>query len=608
MSWLALLLGCPAPSVPADPWQEDRAPCAEHDPQRSLYWGDLHVHTSLSFDAWVYDVRLAPADAYAFARGESVRLPPLDAEGRGTTEVRLDRPLDFAAVTDHSEYLAEVAACTSPDSPAYGTVRCVDYRAATATSIQEWGTRFAVEEPTRFPALCELISCEGEDVWAQVQRAADEAYDRTAACRFTTFVGYEWSSTTNVSNLHRNVIFRNEQVPAFPASAFDAATVESLWESLTTECLTSGRGCDVLTIPHNSNQSNGNLFALEYPDTLAAERRALFEPLLEIYQHKGDSECRNGIGGFAEDELCGFEKLRPGDVNDCGDEPGAGGIALLGCQSRMDFARSILLQGVVEEERLGVNPHKLGLVASTDTHSGTPGRVDEATFDGHLGQLEGTVEGRLSYPELNPGGIRNSPGGLVGVWAEENSRDAIFDSLRRREVYGTSGPRMAVRLFAGDLPEDLCLRGDFVEVGDRRGVPMGGDVPPGPIRVAIQAVADQASGDLERIQVVKGWVDATGAHVEVIDVAGASGGAVDLGTCAPREGAGELCAVWTDPGWAADQRGFYYARVVEVPTCRWSWRDCLTLDEGDRPEACEDAEVPRTIQERAWTSPVWFGG
>ncbi len=609
---LALLLACdrapaPPPAAPAP----TREPCAESTPLRRLLWGDLHVHTALSFDAWIYDVRLTPDDAYAFARGEEVWLPPLGADGRGTTATQLDRPLDFAAVTDHSEYLAEVQACSTPGSPAYDDPVCVDYRAATPASIQAWGTRFAVQEPERFDEICSSVDCLGDaaDVWIQVQDAAEAAYDRTSACEFTSFVAYEWSSTTNVSNLHRNVLFRGSAVPALPASTFDAPTVEELWGALDRTCLDARTGCDVLTIPHNSNQSNGNLFDVEYVDADAAARRASFEPLLEIYQHKGDSECRNGIGGFAMDELCTFERLRPGQVDDCGDVPGAGGIANLGCASRLDFARGILLAGVSEQRRLGANPHKLGFVASTDTHNGTPGEVDEADWQGHLGLLEGTPEGRLDYPVLNPGGIRNSPGGLVAVWAEENSRGAIFDALRRREVYGTSGPRIPVRLFAGsELPTDLCDRPDFVEVADQRGTPMGGDLQSGRPRIAVQALRDPLGSPLQRIQIVKGWVDASGEHLDVIDVAGAVGDTVDESTCAPPEGADELCTVWEDPDWTPDQAGFYYARVVEVPTCRWSWRDCLLYPEDARPEACEDPEVPRAVQERAWTSPVWFGG
>jgi hypothetical protein len=607
---LLALLACGSADGPRAPaLSDDREPCADHDPRRNLYWGDLHVHTALSFDAWIYDVRLNPDDAYAFARGEEVRLPPLGPDGHGTTPMQLERPLDFAAVTDHSEYLAEVQACSDPTSSVYDDAVCLDYRAATAASIQDWGTRFAVQDPTRFPEICGTLDCVAgaTDVWAQVQASAEAAYDRTAACSFTSFVGYEWSSTTNAANLHRNVLFRGTAVPTVPASTFDAPTPEALWSALLADCITAGTGCDVLTIPHNSNQSNGNLFAPEYTDATLASNRAFFEPLLEIYQHKGDSECRNGIGGFPEDELCTFERLRPGDVDDCGDRPGAGGMANLGCASRLDFARGILLAGVEEQRRTGINPHKLGFVASTDTHNGTPGNVSEDGWGGHLGLVEGTPEGRLAYPVLNPGGVRNSPGGLVAAWSTENSRDALFDAMRRREVYGTSGPRMAVRLFGGaDLPLDLCDRPDLVDVGDARGVPMGGDLGAGRPRIAVQALADPVGAPLQRIQIIKGWVDDSGSHVQVVDVAGSVGDGVDEATCAPPAGPAELCAVWEDPAWSADQTGFYYARVVEVPTCRWSWHDCLGLPEDARPEACDDPEVPRAVQERAWTSPVWF--
>jgi hypothetical protein len=612
-------LSCATPEP--DPAPPAAVACANRDPNRMLLWGDLHVHTALSFDAWIYDVRLEPDDAYRFAQGETVMLPPLDGDGAGTVPYALERPLDFAAVTDHAEYLAEVAACTDPDSPVYDISLCVDYRAATPSSIQVWGTRFVPVQATRFDEICNAgVDCTAGalDVWSQIQAAAEAANDATEQCRFTSFVAYEWSSTTNISNYHRNVIFRNASVPELPTSTFEASSPDGLWAALRADCLDAGTGCDVLAIPHNANQSNGNLFEVEYESAEAAAARMELEPLLEVYQHKGDSECREGLSGYvmAPDELCGFEKLRAGETDDCGEEPGSGGMANFGCQHRLDFLRGILLAGVQEEERIGVNPHKLGVIASTDTHSATPGMVEEFAYQGHLGLLEGTPEARLDDPELNPGGVRNGPGGLAAVWAEENSREAIFQALRRREVYGTSGPRIAVRMFVGyDLPTDLCDSADLVERADAAGVPMGSDLPEGegPPSLVIQALQDAGTqanpgNPLQRIQVVKGFVHADGTPtIEVFDVVGGDDGQqVDLATCAVDEGHSSLCTVWTDPSWEAGQHGFYYARVLEVPSCRWSWYDCLTYPDADRPEQCDDPEVPRTIQERAWTSPVWY--
>ncbi|MCY1005682.1 DUF3604 domain-containing protein [Nannocystis pusilla] len=287
-----------------------------------------------------------------------------------------------------------------------------------------------------------------------------------------------------------------------------------------------------------------------------------------------------------------------------------------GCVSRLDFLRGILLAGLGAEQRLGVNPFRLGVIASTDTHNGTPGNVEEATYPGHFGAREIDATARLTGNV--PAGARNGPGGLVAVWAEENSREAIWDALRRREVYGTSGPRMAVRVFGGwDLPGDLCGAGDFVAAAER-GVPMGATLPDrtgtsGPA-IAVSAQMDPGSAGapgsrLERIQVIKGWQDEAGVgQIAVVDVAGGpDGSSVDEATCAAdQRGAALLCGVWRDPDFDPARPAFYYVRVIEDPVCRWSWRDCLSLPEDARPPACNDPNLPRTLQERAWTSPIWY--
>ena len=599
----------PAPEVP----------CDSQDPLRQLYWGDLHVHTSLSFDAWTYEVRLTPSDAYAFARGEAVRLPPLDADGVGTREVRLSRPLDFAAVTDHAEYYAEIEGCTTPGSAIYETPVCADYREADVAAVQAFGVRLANDEPERFTELCGEggIDCgaNGRSVWKDVQSAAEAADDDSAACTFTAFTGYEWSGATGVSNLHRNVIFANEMVPDTPISYFEETDPWEMWARLDEQCLGAGNGCDVLAIPHNANLSNGWQFRVAYPagmdEAEAARFRARMEPLYEVYQHKGDSECVNGLSGLlgAEDALCRFEDFSRDDADDCEGEPGALGMTANGCVDRLDTLRGILAAGLEEEARIGVNPYRLGVIASTDTHMGTPGAVAEDAYTGHLGSIEDDVEDRLREHGLVPGGFMDSPGGLVAVWAEQNSRSSVFDALRRRETYGTSGPRIAVRFFGGaGLPEDLCENAELVSRADAAGVPMGGRLTAaaGTPRFVVSAQADQIP--LQRIQIVKGWTDASGeSHVEVIDVAGGDNGAdVDLETCAPRTAGSEsLCGVWTDPAFDPAAPAFYYARVVEDPTCRWSWRDCLSLPVDERPALCEDERMPKVVSERAWTSPIW---
>lgn len=594
-------------------------PCDSQDPLRQLYWGDLHVHTGLSFDAWTYEVRLTPEDAYAFARGEPVRLPPLNGRGEGTREVRLSRPLDFAAVTDHAEYYAEIAGCTTPGSAIYATSVCADYREADVAAVQAFGVRLANDEPQRFEELCGDggINCDrdGRSVWKAVQAAAEAADDDSSACDFTAFTGYEWSGATGVSNLHRNVIFANEVVPATPISYFEETDPWQMWARLDEQCLQATDGCDVLAIPHNANLSNGWQFRVAYPagmdDADAAAFRARMEPLYEVYQHKGDSECVNGLSGLlgAEDALCRFEDFSRDDATDCAGEPGALGMTANGCIDRTDTLRGILAAGLEEEARIGVNPYRIGVIASTDTHVGTPGAVEEDAYSGHLGNIEDDVEERLREHGLVPGGFMDSPGGLVAVWADQNSRSSVFGALRRRETYGTSGPRIAVRFFGGaDLPDDLCDDAELVARADAAGVPMGGQLAAsgGVPRFVVSAQADVVP--LQRVQIVKGWTDATGqSHIEVVDVAGGESEAgVDLETCEPRStGSQTLCGVWTDPDFDPAAPAFYYARVVEDPTCRWSWRDCLSLSEEDRPALCEDGRMPRTISERAWTSPIW---
>jgi hypothetical protein len=617
---LALALGaCKPEDEPA--FVEQREPCSDNNPLRNVYFGDLHVHTSYSFDAYINSVDVDPFAAYEFARGGAVEIP--DDVG-GVVTHQLERPLDFAAVTDHGEYLGEVSACKDPDSPAYSSDLCIGLREGDPAVLVQWGLGLGAQTPVRPKAICETDDCPGHlrDAWARTQDAAEAAYDRSAACSFTSFVAYEWSGAKTLSNLHRNVVFRSERVPAIPATHFEEPDYWGLWRALDRDCIEGLDGCDVLAIPHNSNWSNGNMFIAEYPEgdeVELASLRARLEPLIEIYQHKGDSECSNGLANplGAPDELCEFEKLRTGVFEDCGEGTGMRGMVNGGCVSRLDFARGILTEGLREQQRIGVNPYKLGLMASTDTHNGTPGAVEEYNYPGHFGAAEGSSAQRLTG--TLPGGPLNSPGGLIAVWAEQNSRESLFDAMRRRETYGTSGPRIAVRMFGGwDLPADICGRADLVELGYERGVPMGGDLPTPPEAGAapgfvVQALKDPGTAttpgtDLERIQIIKGWVDADGqSHVEVFDIAGGQNGAsVDTSTCAT-EGAGDaqLCGYWVDPDHDPAERAWYYARVVENPVCRWTTRDCNALAAAgeDLPAACDTAIA--VIQERAWTSPIW---
>jgi len=638
-AWLSGVTGCgeqtvtaPAP-IPAG-YTEAREPCSQHNPLRNAYFGDLHVHTTYSFDAHAFEVRTTPEQAYRFAQGEPATLPPLDAQGNGTRTTRLEQPLDFAAVTDHSEYLGEVQACTTPESPVYNSATCVTYRGDEDNAARKFGFALTGPQPHRFVDVCgaDGTGCRelAGDVWQHIQAAAEGAYDRSADCRFTSFVAYEYSASPGASTMHRNVIFRNDHVP-FPTSLYEQPTPQGLWTQLKATCLDAGNGCDVLAIPHNSNESNGNMFAVEYPGAATVDEqrtqaafRVRMEPLVEIFQHKGDSECFNGLSGVigAPDELCDFEKRNRSASEDCGDATGQFGSGGTGCLSRLDFVRGVLLAGLKEGGRLGVNPYRLGIIASTDTHNGTPGHTAEATFMGQRGTDDDTPAKQLGPGVIALGGVIYNPGGLVGVWAEENSRPSIFDALRRREVFGTSGTRLSMRFFGGwNLPAGLCDDPQLLQKAYAQGVPMGGTLAAQPSGATTPAfvvaalrdpgTAARAGTPLQRLQVIKGWIENGEAHQQVYDVAGnADNGAdVDPLTCEPHgSGSDSLCTVWTDPAFQPEQAAFYYVRAVENPTCRWSTYVCNSLPPEQQPDACSNPAVPKTIQERGWSSPIWYEG
>jgi hypothetical protein len=617
-----------------------REACDHHTATRSAWFGDLHVHTAFSMDARTRDLTLTPHDAYRYANGHRTLLPPLDAQGRGTVGVRIDRPLDFAAVTDHASMLGEVSRCMTRGSSAYDTPSCRAYRGETTTLVG----RLVGGLAGRLTALGDTdgrnVEICGEDghacraalksAWQATWDAAEHWYDRTSACRFTTFHAWEHTATPGLTTkVHRNVILRNEIVPELPISAIDEPYALGLWRKLRDLCTETGTGCDALAIPHNPNLSNGRMFTLPYRDQpidvqrTYASMRARYEPLVEMMQAKGDSECRNGfpdvLGG--PDELCDFEKIRGlGDdaPRACAEgETDSGALVSRGCVSKLDYARYALVEGLREQARVGVNPYRMGFIASTDTHNAAPGAVEEASFFGTRGASSIRAAQRLSGVGTPPQreSVRN-PGGLVGVWAEENSRESIFRALRRRETFGTSGPRIQPRFFAGyDLADEACDAEQLPREGYAGGVPMGGVVQgaagePGGPRFLVSALKDPEGPDLlQRIQIIKGWVDDDGAfHQAVHDVAGAANDAdVDLASCTPR-GAGHarLCATWTDPEFDAERLSVYYARVVQNPTCRWSTAQCLAYAEDDAPPACSDPSIPRTVQERAWTSPIWY--
>jgi hypothetical protein len=598
---------------------EEREPCRDYTPLRRPFFGDTHVHTARSQDASTQDTRVSPADAYRFARGARLDIQPFDASGRSLRSVQLDRPLDFTAVTDHANQIGEVHICETPGAPGHRSLVCLLYRHFPRVAFYVMNARYSVfQSRWSFCGKDDRNCLEAAGiVWEEHQRAAEQAYDRSARCEFTTFVAYEWTAAdAQAGHLHRNVIFRNERVPALPISVMETGGIAmNLWKRLDAECRDGRPGCEALTIPHNSNWSNGSAFtsAIRPGDEIKQEEaatRARYDRLVEVMQHKGESECALVPG--VTDEGCGFEKARNTNGIHLREEP----------LQAVNFARDALKRGLALEPELGTNPLKFGLIASTDTHLGTPGLVRERGFGGHGGA------GKPGNRALEPGFhdiTTLNPGGLAVLWAEENTRDALFEAMLRKEAYGTSGTRPVLRFFGGwNYPSDACGSANLAELGYAGGVPMGGDLPPrapGSRKAPVFLVAasrdpDPEAGDLERIEIVKGWVEGGERKEAVLTVAGGpNGSSVDLATC-EREGTGrrDLCSVWRDPDFDPDESAFYYVRLRENPSCRWTQWACVdagvdcadpaTIGEGF--EACCSGELPATIQERAWSSPIWY--
>jgi len=605
---------------------EAREPCRDYAPLRRPLFGDTHVHTAFSHDASTQDTRNTPRDAYRFARGEPLGIQPYDSAGTPQRTVQLERPLDWTALSDHAEMLGEVRICADPEHPEYDSDVCWNKRNAPFALLGFLARPNATGERHRFCGPGATLCLEAaRSAWREIQAAAEEAYDRSAACQFTSLIGYEWTSSI-ASNLHRNILFRNEVVPDYALSSIEAVSAFELFEGLEAGCLEGLAGCDAIVIPHNSNISmDGFMFRSTRLKSVTEEDIAVdedearlrnrFERVVEIMQHKGDSECL--LGGDTTDEACGFEKL-PYDAMS-----GAIGAARTP-PKRSAMVREALKKGLLLDAELGVNPLQYGIIASTDTHLGTPGLVAES---GHVGHGGASRVMSASVPAGLPDAIEFNPGGLAVVWAEENTRDAIFSALSRREVYGTSGTRPEVRFFGGwDYPADLCDQPDLVAAGYGGGVPMGGGLPsrpePGVAPVfVVSALQDPGSSarpgtPLQRVQIIKGWTEGGVAREAVFDVAGAEAdGEVDVATCAGTPaGARSLCRVWRDPDFDAKNAAFYYVRVLESPVCRWQQALCVSAGvdcsvpasfEGGYAACCDEA-VPKTIQERAWTSPIWY--
>lgn len=557
------------------------AGCPDYDELRNPYFGDLHVHTHLSLDASAQGTTITPKEAYEFAQGKPIKI--------NESSIQIEA-LDFVSVTDHAEFLGEQALCTDSKSSRYGHPMCRLHRKHEKMAFLLFHMQLArpwFGKSDKYISRKGLCGWKGQhcieaayEPWQSIQ---SDAHNENEPCEFSTFVGYEWTGSPRSNNLHRNVIFSDLVVPSLPTSYFEAPTPELLWQSLDRECK-KGEGCEVLTIPHNSNLSAGKMFvpySEESHDMLVdyAQWRSQYEPLIEIFQHKGSSEC----GPLSTDEDCSFEQLPYGNLT-----ADIFGRLAGGKPESTDAVRSALAEGMKYVENGLSNPYQYGIIASTDTHLGTPGFVSEQDFVGHggLGQ---------SNAEVLVDNIWFNPGGLAVVWAEENSRESIFDSMQRREVYGTSGPRMRVRFFGGEeYPDDICEAESIPRIGYFYGVSMGGELwnIDSPVFVA-DVYADKAA--LEEIQIIKIWREGDSPKEKVVSILNS-----ELGSQ-------RMCVRWQDEDYQKGDLAAYYLRVLEVPTQRWTALRCesISCDSSPKHHCCGEQPDP-LIQERAWTSPIWI--
>ena len=603
----ALIWGCPQLLPFATAHAEATVEEATATPTaRSAWFGELHVHTANSIDAYgMGGTRATPDDAYRYGKGEPIA-HPLGYPIRLTSG-----PLDFVAVTDHAEYFGVLPALNDPEHPLAKGSDMDDPITSVVTMFTDALTTGRASTELDPEAVV-------RDAWDATVEAAERHYEPG---HFTTFVAYEYTSMPGFANLHRNVIFAGTGVPAVPFGAYHSANPEELWTWLDAQ---RARGMDALAIPHNSNWSQGLMFArTDFAggplDAAYAEQRMRNEPLMEITQVKGTSETHPLLS--PNDEWAGFEIWEKSATR----VDAEGGIQLAAGATTGAYARDALRAGMEMEAAQGINPYAFGFIGASDGHNAA-GSFEEDNYFGKLG--DGRPELRGSVPAAVADGAAALPtvmalewgaSGLAGVWAEENSRESIFAALRRKETFATSGPRIRLRFHAGyDLPEDLADRGDAPALADAGGVPMGSDLPraDGEPGFFLWALRDPNSAWLQRGQVVKLWLEGGESRERVFDVVCSdglspdpethrcpdNGAGVNLADCSYSQdkGAVELATVWRDPGFDPAQRATYYARVLENPTCRWSTWDAIRA--GVAPTT---AEAP-TIQERAWSSPIAY--
>ena len=618
-------VGLPAPTSAAEdafPAQKHFSPYAGRNFPTQVFWGDTHLHTGMSMDAGAFGARLVPEDAYRFARGEEL------TSSTGL-KVKLDRPLDFLVVADHSDNMGFFPRLYDGDPEMLSDPTGKKWYEMIQAGGQE-GVKAAVEiimafSQGTFPEKLKSLpgSSAYRSAWEETIEAA-EKYNEPG--QFTAFIGYEWTSNTGGNNLHRVVIFRDNAdkagrvEPYTTLKPLGSDNPRDLWKWLHNyQDKTGGR---VLAIAHNGNLSNGIMFPVvesftgKKVDLEYAKTRAKWEPLYEVTQIKGDGETHPFLS--PNDEFSDYETWDQGNLD----------LSVAKKQNMLqyEYARSALQIGLQLEKKLGVNPYKFGMIGSTDSHTGLATAGEDNFFGKHSGSEPGPK--RWEHPMAQVGdqnyeGWSMVSSGYAAVWAKENTRAAIFDAMNRKETYATTGPRMIVRFFGGwDFTDKDAQSRLPAHIGYTKGVPMGGDLSSASDGKAptflVAALKDALSGNLDRIQIVKGWLDAKGKrHEKVYNVVWGDadrrkldkkgklppvGNTVDVknATWTNTIGNPELIAVWKDPDFDPKLKAFYYARVIEIPTPRW------TAYEAKRYGIKMLSEVPMTTQERAYTSPIWY--
>jgi hypothetical protein len=580
-----------------------------------VYFGDTHLHTSQSFDAVMFGNRLGPEDAYRFARGEEV------TSSTGQL-VQLNRPLDFLVVADHAENLGAMSAVLAGD-PQLMEDPVLKRWHDLMNQGPEGGLKVYGEVVVEYAGKGQPLPGPLNDpkmlrtFWER-NTAMAEKYN--APGHFTALIGYEWSSNTAGNNLHRVVVFRDNAEKAnqvVPFSSLDSDNPENLWKAL--EAYEQKTGGSVLAIPHNGNLSNGRMFEIVdfagNPLTRKyAETRSNWEPLVEATQMKGDGETHPFLS--PNDEFASFERWDRGNLDLSADKKPE--------MLQREYVRSALKTGLKLEKELGVNPYKFGLIGSTDSHTSLA-TADSDNFFGKLPSYEPSAD-RWKHASAFPNGKAYVgwefvAAGYAGVWATANTREALWDAMKRKETYATTGPRMVVRFFGGwDFDARDSQTPNLAAVGYQKGVPMGGDLRQAPSGKSptflVAALKDPIGANLDRVQVVKGWLDAKGDVQErVYDVAWsgsrkpeangklpAVGNTVDMKTAMYTNtiGAPELVTTWRDPDFDASLKAFYYVRVLEIPTPRWTLYDAVKFG------VAMDPKIPMVEQQRAYTSPIWY--